>query len=246
LFSLVVYAASGQSFSDLKTKDGLALYETRGTFWFLRYSTSSGKFVERVSVPTANFSLRWFSLGKGERSYSLEYPALGDLLALLWRRDLVTTNAGATLTCVLLGWHQTTWNLVSTDKTIIAPGISYGDYTYASGRPVTTSLKNVYEPFGWFLAAGGALRVTRLVGDNLWIDLEGRYDKSLVTVSKRFELTNPIEGYPRPDFAALTLTVNHTSRLFASVRAVSLIDNGEIKDNATRLDFSIGYRGGRK
>ena len=246
LLSLSVFTASAQSFSDIKTKDGLALFETKGNFWFLRYSTSSGKFVDRISVPTANYAMRRFSIGKGKRSYSWEYPAVGDLLTLLWRRELLTTNEGATMTCVLVGWHQATWNLVSGQKTIIAPGISFGDYTYSSGRDSGTNPKNVYEPFGWFLAAGGALRISQLVTNDLWIDLEGRYDKSVVTMSKRFELTNPIEGYPRPDFMAFTVTVNHTSRLFAAVRMVNLIDNGEINDKATRIDVSVGYRGGKK
>ena len=246
LFTVVLFSASGQSFADLKTKDGIALFETKGNFWFLRYTTSSGKFVERVSVPTVNYAMRRFAIGKGKRSYSWEYPTAGDLLSLLWRTDLVTSNAGATLSSLLVGWHQATWNVVSAQKTIIAPGISFGDYTYASGRPIDTNPKNVYEPFGWFLAAGGALRVSQVVGENMWIDLEGRYDKSLVTMSKKFDLTNPIEGYPRPDFMAFTVTVNHTSRLFAAVRMVNLIDNGEINDKATRIDVSVGYRGGKK
>ncbi len=246
LFCGLLFNASGQSFADLKTKDGLALFETKGNFWFLRYSSSSGKFVDRISVPTANYAMRRFSIGKGERSYSWEYPLVGDVLPLLWRRELVTSNEGAVLSCVLVGWHQVTWNVISAKKTIVAPGISFGDYNYASGRPLGTNPKNVYEPFGWFLAGGGALRVSQVVGENMWIDLEGRYDKSLVTVSKDFQLTNPIQGYPRPDFMAFTVTVNHTSRLFASVRMVNLVDNGDIKDEATRIDISVGYRGGKK
>ncbi|MFM8348911.1 MAG: hypothetical protein ACKOAR_12780 [Bacteroidota bacterium] len=245
LFSISVFAASAQSFEDIKTKDGLALFETKGNFWFLRYTTNSGKFVDRLSVPTVNYAMRRFSIGKGERSYSWEYPAIGDVLSLLWRRELVTSNMGATLTSVLVGWHQATWNVVSGQKTIIAPGISFGDYTYASGREPGTNPNNVYEPFGWFLAAGGALRISQMINNDLWIDLEGRYDKSWVTVTKKFELTNPIDKYPRPDFMALTLTVNHSSRLFAAVRMVNMIDNGDIGDKATRIDLSLGYRAGR-
>lgn len=127
----------------------------------------------------------------------------------------------------------------------IAPGISFGDYLYSTGRR-DVGPKNVLEPFGWYLYAGGALRVSQMINNNFWIDLEGRYDRGLVVTKRAIENSVPIEGYPKPDFTAFTLTVNHTSRLFASVRAVSVIDKGDNKDRATRVDVSLGYRGGRR
>ncbi|MEY4929462.1 MAG: hypothetical protein RI909_186 [Bacteroidota bacterium] len=242
-FLLACGALYGQSFLDMKDKKGHSLYEDNWFNWLARYTYVSGKNNEKYGGFTGNVSIRSAKAGKGEISVNYENVTLGDyiwMLANLKKSQKLDQAFGAGF----LGWVQGYYNVVATDKLIVAPGASFGDYIFGSEFPTEISpsvLSN--EPFGYYFAVGPSVKVSYLLNDSFWVD-------GILTADIPFAKVNKgsganvyhQDGYPHPWFVNVTGTLYHKSKLFFSVRVNQAIDRGGNDGSASRLDVSLGYQ----
>jgi hypothetical protein len=242
-FLFLVLSANGQSFLDMKDKKGRSLYADNWFNWMARYTYVSGKANEKLGGFTGNVSIRHAKAGKGEISVNYENVLLGDFIwkvANLKKSEYFDQGFSSGL----LGWVQGYYNVVATDKLIIAPGGSLGDYIFGSEIPTQIS-PNVFsnEPFGYYLTVGPSFKVSYLINESFWVD-------GVLTCDIPFAKFNNgtganyqhEEGYPHPWFVNVTGTLFHKSRLFLSVRTNQGIDRGANGGDASRLDISLGYQ----
>jgi hypothetical protein len=246
LFIVLVLAFGvlhGQSFLDMKDKKSRSLYEDNWFNLMIRYTHVTGKGNESFGGFTGNVSIRSAKAAKGEISVNYENVTLGDFfwkLANLKQSQKLNQAFGAGF----LGWVQGHYNVVATDKLIIAPGASLGDYIFGSEIPTTVGpnmLSN--EPFGYYFAVGPSIKASYLINNDFWVD-------GILTADIPFAKLNKgtganyvrEEGYPNPWFINVTGTLYHKSKLFLSVRVNQAIDRGANNGSASRLDVSLGYQ----
>lgn len=243
LLTSISLITNAQSFKDLKkgngenpmTKDWFKLY--------IRHTSVNSKYTENYSGITINLTLRHDDYEKWGSRTRYENPTLGDLLSGIPRavKDVqerkITkqkwddhAHGGG-----IIGWAQFYLNAVATDRLLISPGISGGDYIYGS-QYIKTGTKSKYDPYGYYLAAGPAIMATYLVNKKLWIDAYVNYDISFVKVKN--DSVDP--DYAKPSFISIGADVYTTRKLFAGLRVNQIIDKGINKDNSKRLDISAG------
>jgi hypothetical protein len=232
---------SAQSFETLENRQGDNPFAYNGFHVFVRYTHVSPKYTEAYGGFTINGSYRNDYYNKWEPSYHFENPTLGDLIFLLF--NIKKMDGRATEQAYgsgFLGWHQLYFNAVAHDRLLISPGISFGDYIFASKRAATSSPRTL-DPAGYFLHVGPALKVSYVLNERYWVDGYFRYDIAK-QVSKPSQDYQSINGYPKPHFVTLGGQIHSVkSRLFAGLRMNTLIDRGVNKDRATRLDLSVGF-----
>lgn len=225
-----------QSFTDLKMKNGQSAYDNAYTNWMLRYTSISGKGTSPINGFTVNASVAEVDVEKGEMSLYWENAWLGDLIWKIAHYNKPTENTQV-FTSGLLGWFQAYYNVISEDRFILAPGISVGDYILGDNTAYTL------EPNGYYLHIGPGVKSSYLLSDALWLD--GFLNIDFGAAVKHRDDPNRYErvvGYPRPIFVNLTVNLVTTSRFFAGVRINQLVDRGDNKRSATRLDFNLGFR----
>jgi hypothetical protein len=233
-------SAQAQRFEDLNNRKGDNAFTDRGFHLFLRYTAVNAKYTESYGGFTFNGSYRIDRLEKGEVSYHFENPTLGDFIWLLFNmKKMDGRKTDQAYGSGFFGWHQVYWNVVSTDRLLISPGLSFGDYIYAAER--ATEAPNIKDPAGYFFHLGAAFKTSYVVTEDMWVDGILNYDIGF-RAGKPSGAYEEIKGYPRPHFLTLGATLNHApSRLFGGFRINQLIDRGKNKDSATRLDISAGY-----
>ena len=240
LTSILIQA---QDFEGLNDKRGVNVFERRRTNIFLRYTSVGGKYTTAVGGITANFSYRIERSGKGEFSYNLENPIIGDLIWSILNGGVNNANEQA-FSGGIMGWHKFHWNLVATKRLLIAPGFSFGDYIYGSER--VGSAPNVLEPNGYYITAGPSLKANYVATKSLWLDCVVGVDFSFAKLNSSGARYQSIDGYPKPAFAQIAVNVHHTSRFCGGIRLAQAIDRGSNNDSATRLDISCGYLFGNR
>lgn len=236
-------ALQGQSFLDMKDKKGRSLYEDNRFSWLARYTYVSGKNNEKFGGFTGNVSIRSAKAGKGEISVHYENVTLGDFIwkvANLKKSEYLDQAFGAGF----LGWVQGYYNVVATDKLILAPGVSFGDYIFGSEYP-TEIAPSVFsnEPFGYYFTLGPSIKASYLINEDFWVE-------GILTADIPFVKFNEgtganyqhQDGYPNPWFVNVTGTIYHKSKLFLSARVNQAIDRGDNDGSASRLDVSLGYQ----
>jgi hypothetical protein len=139
-----------------------------------------------------------------------------------------------------IGWMQFYWNVVATDRLLIAPGFSHADYIIGIEETDQGNIR-LRDPAGYFFAAGPGLLTTYLVTDGIWVDGYVNYDLCYAKVKYSQAGYVPVEGYKKPHFITYGIDVNHRSGFFAGVRINQLIDRGPHNITARRTDISIGY-----
>lgn len=133
------------------------------------------------------------------------------------------------------GWHQGYWNVVSTDRLLISPGITFGDYIFGSKRADGV----MREPQGYYFHLGPAFKATYVVTNQLWVDGYVHYDIGFKAGKGTGE---HVKGYPKPHFLNIGGTINHIpTKLFGAIRVNTLIDRGVNADAGSRLDISAGF-----
>jgi hypothetical protein len=147
------------------------------------------------------------------------------------------------------GWHHITWNVVSQERLLVSPGISMGDYIFASKRRsnapmVNGSANTTFDPAGYFFHAGPALRVSQMIGNSMWVDVSTRYD--LTTRAGKpsaYYAGTPEPGkYKHPHFFNLGAQIYDSStHLTFAAHYTTLIDRSTNGDKASRFDFSLGF-----
>ena len=232
-----------QTFLDMKDKKDRSLYEDNWFNWMARYTYVSGKANEKLGGFTGNVSIRKAKAGKGEISLNYENVLLGDFIwkvANLKKSEYFDQGFSAGF----LGWVQGYYNVVATDKLILAPGASLGDYIFGSEIPTEiapTIFSN--EPFGYYLAVGPSFKVSYLVNKDFWVDGVLTCDIPFAKLNKGTGANyKHEEGYPNPLFVNVTGTLFHKSKLFLSLRVNQGIDRGANGGSASRLDVSLGYQ----
>jgi hypothetical protein len=233
--------AQAQSLAELKTRKDQHAYDNSYTNWMLRYTHLSGKNAEPLGGFTVNVSIGDVESEKGEVSFYYENVWLGDLLWQLFHlKDFKSTVSRANrqvFTSGLLGWFHGYYNVVATDKLIIAPGISVGDYIFGDNTSYTI------EPNGYYLHIGPGVKTSYLINDTMWLDAFLNLDYGAAVKHRDDPARYQREvGYPRPIFANLNVNFCTTYKVFAGLRVNQLIDRGDNHHSATRVDFSIGYR----
>lgn len=202
---------------------------------------------------TFNFRWRYDSYEKGGVRIHIENPTIGDFIFVIGRLlkgDDVTVRADEqSFGAGFLGWYQVYGNVVATDRMLFSVGASMGDYIFATARatPPAGHTQRVLDPGGYYFHLGPAARFTYLLGKSLWIDsyIHPDFGFRAATPSEYEPYPGPGK-YPRPIFLNIGTNVHHAgTRLFGAIRYNHLIDRGEYKDSATRLDISFGYMFGR-
>ena len=234
------FIAKAQSFDDLTNRNGDNGFTDRGLQFFIRYTGVNAKYTEAYGGFTINGNLRIDRIEKGEMSYHFENPTLGDLFWMLF--NLKKWNARETDQAFgsgFFGWHECYWNVVAKDRILLSPGVSFGDYIYASTRRASESPRT-RDPAGYFFHIGPAFKTSYVINNDFWVDGILRYDIGFRAGKAGADYVE-IEGYPKPHFLTLSGTLNHVpTRLFTNLRVNQLIDRGPNKDSATRFDFSFG------
>lgn len=240
--NLMAYA---QSFKDLKKKNGENPITEDIIKLYLRHTSVSSTFTANYSGITVNLTLRNDDYEKWDGRVRYENPTLGDFLVVLSnslkdleKREITKqkyddhAHGGG-----FLGWLQYYTNAVATDRLLISPGISMGDYIYGSSYDKTGGTNKLnHDPFGYYLVVGPAIMGTYLVSKKLWVDAYINYDIAFTKVKN--DSVDP--NYAKPAFLSVGADVYSTSKLFAGFRINKLIDNGANNDKSSRLDVSAG------
>jgi hypothetical protein len=210
----------------------------------IRRTQVNTKYTIDYGGTTFNMRFRFEDYQKGGNRWHFENPTLGDMLwvvaRLINQKDMPNKNANGAEQAFgsgFFGWHHITWNAVAQDRLLISPGISLGDYIFSSKRPGG----GILDPSGYFFHAGPALRVTQMLGNNFWLDVNTRFD--LTARGGKSGATTPTEGkYKNPAFFGLGATINHAgTHLAFSTNYTQMIDRGANKDSASRFDISLGF-----
>lgn len=243
--TLISAGLSAQSFSEYSSGRGKAMFEESVWEFYLRHTNVSGKYTEKLSGNTVNIGVRRDVIGKGEVRWRYENPTLGDMIFLIGyilkgdkSRTTEQSFGGG-----WLGWFQTTVNVVSTDRLILSPGLSYGDYIYGTKRaqPPAGYTTHSIDPGGYYFHVGPAFLASYAAGKSFWLDAYVNYDIGAWRAGKVPDFTE-IPGYPKPHFFVFSTSIRHAkSKLMANVRFNKFIDRGITKDSALRTDISLGY-----
>lgn len=244
------YFLSAQSFQELNNNKGDNAFISNWIHLMGRHTSVSPKFTESYSGFTINGSFHVNDYEKWSWRYDFENPTLGDMIFLLFNIKKMDQLAGSqAFGSGFLGWHQTYINVVATDRLLVSPGLSFGDYIFASERVEGSAAHNnahILDPAGYFLHVGPAIKASYVLTNNLWLDAFATYDIGF-QVGKPSADYQATKGYPRPGFLNVGAKIHHAKvRMFGSVRVTQLMDSGENNDSATRLDISAGYMFGNR
>jgi hypothetical protein len=241
------FAAMSQSFAELDNRRGDNAFEENTFEVMIRRTQVSGKFTESFGGTTFNMRFRSEGYEKGDGRWHFENPTLGDMLFVVTNlvrgNDVTVRTTEQSFSSGFFGWHQIHMNVIATDKLLISPGLSLGDYIFASKRATTgpNVPTRVIEPAGYYFHLGPAFMASYVVTPRMWVDAFMHYDIGFRAGKLSGEFTET-PGYARPHFLNLGTNVRHAgTRLFGGLRYSHLIDRGPHKDAATRVDISFGY-----
>lgn len=230
-----------QGFNDLGDKfdDGDFKLFLRGTRVKPGQDSVYGGVTLNIGLATNN-SEQW----RGRCRY--ENPTLGDLLFMVSR--MVRGKSVRTLSGLehaygsgFLGWFQYYNNVVATPRLLISPGFTASDYIFALEQFVDGEGIKMYDPAGYFFAAGPALMVSTAPGAGFWLDAYANYDISFGNTNYSRHNFEKIQGYPRPHFLTIGTDLHHRSGIFGGYRINTVIDRGSMGAKANRMDFTLGY-----
>lgn len=245
---LIAFASAvcAQSFEGLENRRGDNAFEENSFEVLIRRTQVSAKFTESFGGTTFNIRYRYEGYEKGDGRWHFENPTLGDMLFVVAKlasgNDVTARTTEQSFGAGFFGWHQIHMNAVATDKMLISPGLSLGDYIFGSKRaaPPTGFQTSIIEPAGYYFHLGPAFMTSYVVTPKMWVDAFMHYDIGF-RAGKPSNFTET-PGYPRPHFLNLGAHVRHAgARLVGSFRYSHLIDRGPHKDAATRIDISFGY-----
>ena len=247
LISCLFTTANAQSFSALENRRGDNSFEENGLELYLRRTQVSSEFNPSYGGFTFNIKFRSETYEKGGNRYHFENPTLGDMLFVVGRMirtgngDFLDGDGQQSFGSGFFGWHHTYWNVVATDRLLVSPGLSLGDYIFTTRRPSShpNNGGKTLDPGGYFFHAGPAMMVSTVVGDRFWLNFDTRYD---LTARAGKPSGDYVAGYKKPHFFGLGASIQHAgTRLCGGVNYTTLIDRGPNGDKANRIDISFGY-----
>jgi hypothetical protein len=247
LATVAISSVNAQSFADLESRKGKNAFSDWNWELMIRRTQVNTKYTVDYGGTTFNMKFRFEDYEKGGNRWHFENPTLGDMLWVVGRlingKEMANKSANGAEQAFgsgFFGWHQVTWNTVAQDRLLVSPGMSFGDYIFASKRPGGATL----EPAGYYFHIGPSLMVTPLVTDNIWIDIHARYD---ITGRAGKGMANDPDAaaagkYKNPHFIGLGAAVRHAgSHLSLTANYTKMIDRGANKDSASRVDVSVGF-----
>lgn len=253
IFILVLYfsSTSAEAQTDFKSFDE---FNERKIKFFIKYLSVKPSTDKAYGGFTFNMS--WFNNESDlwRPRFKWEQNLLSDAVASIVKKHVLgkpITKSGLdhAFSTGLFGSFQYGLNVVATDKWIVSPTVSFGDYIIAAERYEDTSTVNNIEnngrlyrdPAGYFFVAGPSIFVSYIPQDGFWIDAFLNYELTAYNVGERnFQNFVHIEGYPNPNFVTLGIEVNHRSQLFGGIRITKLVDRGSVKTGLTRFDLTAG------
>lgn len=247
---LSCFTLHAQSFKELKNTRGDNAFISNWIHPVVRFTSVSPKYTGSYSGFTINASFHRNNYEKWSWRYDFENPTLGDMIYLVFNINKEDKIEGEqAFGSGFLGWHHTYMNIIATDRFLLGPGFSFGDYIFASDRKEPSTAHNnahILDPAGYFLHIGPAIKASYVITSAMWIDAFATYDIGF-QVGKPSADYYAIKDYPKPGFLNIGGKIHHAKlRMFGSARITQLIDNGENKDRATRLDISVGYMFGNR
>lgn len=235
--------ATAQSFDSMpETRNGKHPFSDFNYELYLRRTDVNTRFVPTYGGFTFNAKFRFEHYEKGYRGWHFENPTLGDMfwvVGALLKGKKTDNDDGSeqAFGSGFFGWHQTTWNVIATDNFLVSPGLSFGDYIFASRRAGGYT----HDPAGYFFYAGPTVIVTKLFSESLWLDTFIRYDLT-TRAGKPSGAYTAIENYKNPHFLALGASVKHgKSHLVGGINYTTIIDRGPSNDSGSRVDISVGF-----
>jgi hypothetical protein len=232
-----------QTFDDLQNGRGDNSFLENGIEVYIRRTQVNPKLTPNYGGTTFNLKYRGEDYTKGAMRWHFENPTLGDMLFVIARllKGDDTTNgqngASQAFGSGFFGWHQVYWNAVAKDRLLISPGVSFGDYIFATQPAGGTTL----EPGGYFFHVGPSLMATKVLGDKFWLNVYSRYDLT-GRAGKSSGADASTGKYKRPHFIGLGTSIQHAgTRLCGGINYTQMIDRGANNDSATRIDISFGY-----
>jgi hypothetical protein len=242
LLTMIGGAVSAQSFENMpETRRGKNPFVHFNWELYLRRTDVSSKITPSYGGFTFNAAFRFDAFEKGDYRWHFENPTLGDMIYVVAKTikgKKMTNDDGSEQAFGggIFGWHRVTWNVVAQDKLLVCPGISFGDYIFATRRAGGTTL----DPAGYFFYAGPSILVSKLFTETLWLDAYARYDLT-TRAGKPSGSYQATEGYKKPHFFAVGASLKHgKSHLVGGVNYTHMIDRGPNGDGASRIDVSVG------
>lgn len=219
--------------------------ENRTLRVFTRYTSVKPGTDGRYGGFTLNAGMALNNYNRFRMRVRYENPTIGDLLFLikrLWTGGQSTTDSGLehAFGGGLIGWMQFYKNVVATDRFMLSPGVSFGDYIFGveqrdSGSVVT------YDPAGYFIGGGPGVMASYHTGGKMWVDTYAYYDMMFGTVKYSHPGYTPDANPKKPHFFTFGIDVCHEKGFFAGFRMCSVNDRGSHDIHASRIDVSVGY-----
>lgn len=239
LFSLIApLSIYPQSFSDNENfEDGILKIFWRSTSVKPKHDNAYGGW-------TFNIALATNSIDKGESRIRYENPTLGDFLFVtsrLIRQKPTTTASGLdhAFGGGFFGWFQYHINLIASDRFILSPGFSLGDYIFGFEYPDPSVTHRLKDPAGYYFHAGPALLASYSIQKNFWVEAYSHYDIPYAKAKLSGGNYEPIEKYAKPHFLAYGLNL-HYSFLYTGFRMNHVLDRGSVGAKGRRLDINAG------
>ncbi|GAB1446834.1 MAG: hypothetical protein KF860_16375 [Cyclobacteriaceae bacterium] len=150
-------------------------------------------------------------------------------------------NSSTTISDFILGWHNHTVNVISTDPFNLAVGAHWGDYflIYEPYGGSGSSYGPAREPAGWYGALGPAVMLDFNLVNALDLHVEGAY-----AFTAKFMDAKDMEfdrKYPKPHFINLVLELRGNLPIYGGFEHVQSINRGNHPFNASRSDIFIGF-----
>jgi len=253
--------------SALSVKAQLSDHPTNGegqirVFYKLGIAYNEVKYPDAVAagVSTIDFDITKSNYEKGGYQASHRWPILGDLafpafmevIGFIKSYDAtpgISGTLGSTgLGCLIFGWHNHAWAIISNERINIAGGLHWGDYSYYfqefnepdryfSNNPL--EFEDAYaDPSGYYGALGPALIADLAITSNLLIHYEGAYAFS-------FRMTKPGDNddpavAPNPIFINQQLELRWR-KFFTGIEYAFVPKHEEASHAGRRAAFILGY-----
>ena len=236
---MIVGNLNAQTFNDYKDfKDG----------WFkiyIRNTSANSTYTPNYSGFTANVGIRADKAEKWGIRTRYENPTLGDLIYAAVNLSEDIKNGTSTKEVYddhahgggFFGWTQGYINVYASDKLLISPGISGGDYIFGSAYNRNNTGKKDQDPRGYYVVAGPAIMASYAANKFFWIDAYINYDIAVF----KFQDTVIDKDYPNPSFVSFGLDLYTDKKIFGGFRLNKIVDKGYNNNKSSRLDFSLGF-----
>ncbi len=219
----------------------------------LRYAANKATGVSQDSVINIKailfrtFELDKINYNKGQKNVSHRWAFIPEtfMLAIIdaldggdfgWGEKVSSSNIGD----FILGWHNTAWNVVTTDDFNLGVGYHWGDY-FLAHEPYDRAKDKFLpasEPAGWYGVLGPSVMLDYNIMNKAIIHIEGAYG-----ISKKFTdlpEMNSSGAYPSPHFLNITAQIRTNSIFYGGMEHITSINRGSNDLNISRTDFYIG------